>query len=57
MVFHVVLKTLSRSKEDVQLDFDQIERWLVMKCPLFEEIYVFALAMSFGIAVSSAATG
>ena len=30
-----------------------IERWLVMKCPLFEEIYLFALASSYGIAVST----
>ncbi len=42
---------------DCHLDFDAIERWLVMKCPLFEEIYVFALAASFGLPVAGVATG
>ena len=30
-----------------------IERWLVMKCPLFEDIYLFVLAKTFGMTVLS----
>ena len=44
-----------RPKEDLYLDFDMIERWLVMKCPLFESIYLFVLAQTFGMALFSTA--
>jgi len=45
----------STPKEDLYLDFDMIERWLVMKCPLFESIYLFVLAKTFGMALFSTA--
>lgn len=41
--------------EDLYLDFDMIERWLVMKCPLVDEIILFTLAKCFGIPVNSSA--
>ena len=44
-----------RPKEDLYLDFDMIERWLVMKCPQFEAIYLFVLAKTFGMALYSTA--
>ena len=44
-----------RPKEDLYLDFDMIERWLVMKCPQFEAIYLFVLAKTFGMALFSTA--
>ncbi len=34
---------------DCHFDFDAIERWLVMRCPIFEEVYLFALSASFGV--------
>jgi len=47
-----LIKAICRSPTDMHLDFDMIERWLVMKCPLFEDIYLFALAASFGVVPS-----
>ena len=35
--------------EDAILDFDAVERWTVMHCPLFDRIFRFVLAASFGL--------
>ena len=36
-------------EEDAILDFDAIERWTVMHCPLFDKIFLYVLAASFGL--------
>lgn len=45
--------SILRVESDHYLDFDMIERWIVMQCPLFETIYLHVLALSFGIDVQS----
>eukprot|EP00095_Tigriopus_kingsejongensis_P010338 maker-scaffold525_size146620-snap-gene-0.13 protein:Tk10338 transcript:maker-scaffold525_size146620-snap-gene-0.13-mRNA-1 annotation:"tld domain-containing protein kiaa1609 homolog" len=41
--------------DDILLDCDMIERWLVMTCPLFDGILLFILANSFGVSLNSSA--
>ena len=36
-------------EEDAVLDFDAVERWTVMHCPIFDRIFLFVLAASFGL--------
>ena len=36
-------------EEDAVLDFERVERWTVMHCPLFDRIFLFVLASTFGL--------
>ena len=36
-------------EEAVTLEFDAVERWTVMHCPLFDRIFLYVLAASFGL--------
>ena len=38
-------------EDDVDLDFDAVERWTAIKCPLFDQIFRYALASSFGLQI------
>ena len=40
-------------ESDLDLDFDTVERWMAMNCPLFDRVFQVALAKSFGIVMSS----
>ena len=40
-------------EEDSVLEFEAVERWTVMQCPIFDRIFLFALAVSFGISTGN----
>jgi len=37
--------------DDLTLDFDAVERWTAIKCPLFDQLFRYSLAASFGLQV------
>ena len=39
--------------DDSVLEFEAVERWTVMHCPIFDKIFLFVLAASFGISTGS----
>ena len=39
----------SQPEEAAALEFDAVERWTVMHCPLFDRIFLYVLAASFGL--------
>ena len=42
-----------QQEEDSVLEFEAVERWTVMQCPIFDRIFLFALAVSFGISTGN----
>ena len=46
---------LAQPEKDVLLDFDAVERWTAIKCPLFDQLFRYALAASFSLQVRSKA--
>ena len=40
-------------EDDSVLEFEAVERWTVMHCPIFDKIFLFVLAASFGISTGN----
>jgi len=43
---------LSEPEEKISLDFDAVERWTAIKCPLFDQLFRYALAATFSLQIS-----
>jgi len=42
----------SQPEKDILLDFDAVERWTAIKCPLFDQLFRYALAASFSLQIA-----
>ena len=42
---------MSEPEEKISLDFDAVERWTAIKCPLFDQLFRYALAATFSLQV------